>query len=579
MRSSARPRLNLKLEGSLDIAVKRAQIRLLFLACAILISLCAVAGKTVKLTFFYEPEAIKRLSMVKSAITPNLDRVVSREKFRKSIYDRNGILISSNLTTSSLFANPKVMIDEARAAKQLAKILPELNAKELEKKFLDKTKSFIWLKRNLHPKQKYEINALGIPGLQFEDEEKRIYPHGNLFSHAVGMVGQDGHGLSGLEKYLDNMGDDVYDRALKEKNITTTLDIRIQNILRDELEKAAVKHQAPNAAGVVMDVNSGEILAMVSLPDYDPNLPQNLKQQTLFNNVTLGDYELGSVFKPFTLATGFDTGKINEQMIFDATNPIKIGRFQISDFHAQRRPLSVAEILMYSSNIGTAKIGHTVGAERMQEYFKKLGFFGKLDLEINEKSTPTIPKKWSEVSLLTISFGHGVAVSPLHMCAAMSAVVNGGLYYQPTLIKRTEEQQLTKPIEVFSKRTSDRMRDLLRLVVVSGSGTHANVEGYLVGGKTGTANKVNANGRYAEDKVVSTFVGAFPMNKPKYMVMILLDDPKPSPDTMGFKTAGWVSAPAAANVIKRIAPILKVVPQEDNSEAIKAKFNIVSGED
>ena len=575
-----RARLNLKLEGSLDIAIKRAQIRLLFVMCGVIITLCAISIKTVKLTFFYEPEAIKRLSLTKNAINSNYSNVAKqKEKFRKSIYDRNGILISSNLTTSSLFANPKVMIDEDNAAKQLVKILPELNRAELAKKFKDKKKSFIWLKRNLHPKQKYEVNALGIPGLQFEDEEKRIYPHGNLFAHSIGMVGQDGRGLSGLERYLDNIGDTSYDKAISENNINTTLDIRIQNILRDEMIRAFEKHKVEKAAGVIMDVTNGEILALVSLPDYDPNIPKNLGAKSLFNNVTLADYELGSVFKPFTLATAFDLGRINEKNVFDATDPIKIGRFSISDFHAQKRPLTVPEILMYSSNIGTAKIGETIGIEKLQEYFKRLNFFNRLDIEISEKVTPRKVQKWGQSTLLTTSFGHGIAVSPLHIVAAMSSVVNGGLYYQPTLIKRTEDQELTKPLQVFSKKTSERMRDLLRLVVVSGSGSKANVEGYLVGGKTGTANKVDDRGRYTEDKVLSTFIGIFPMNAPKYIVMICLDDPKPSPDTFGYKTAGWVSAPAAANVIKRIAPILKVQPQEDNSEFIKAKYNIVAEED
>jgi cell division protein FtsI (penicillin-binding protein 3) len=575
-KSPARPRLNLLLEGSLDKAIKRAQLRLLFLTCAILITLTAIAGKTVQLTFFYAPEAIKRLALTKSAMEHNNSSIqkLQNEKFRKSIYDRNGILLSSNLITSSLYANPKIMLEPEKAAEQVTKILTDVNRKELEKKFKDKTKSFVWVKRSLHPKQKYEINALGIPGLMFEDEEKRIYPHGKLFSHVIGMVGQDGHGLSGLERFLDNLSEDSYDMALKENNINTTLDTRVQNILRDELQKSLEHHQAFSASGVVMDVNTGEILALASLPDYDPNLPKNLKQNTLFNNVTLGSYELGSVFKPFTLANAFDSGKINEKMIFDATEPLKIGRFRISDFHAKKRPLTVPEVLMYSSNIGAAKIGQQVGAEKMQEYYKKLGFYDKLDVEVIEKSTPTTPRKWSESTLLTASFGHGLAVSPLHLAAAMSAVVNGGLYYQPTLIKRTKGQELTQPLRVYSKRTSERMRDLLRLVVVGGSGTKANIDGYLVGGKTGTAEKIDERGRYSTDKVVSTFVGAFPMNNPRYIVVMSFDDPKPAPDTYGYVTAGWVAAPPAGRVIQRISPILKVRPQEDDSQAILDKFNI-----
>ncbi len=578
MRNPARPRPSLILEGSIDRAIKRAQVRLIILGCMILITFLAVAGKTVKLTFFFEPEAIKRLSYTKSAIERAENPVPTSEKFRKSIYDRNGILISSNLITSSLYCDPKVMIDEKNAAHQLAAILPELDEKDLYKKFTDKTKSFVWLKRSLHPKQKYEINALGIPGLNFEDEEKRIYPHGNLFAHVIGMVGQDGHGLSGLEKYLDTVPIDSYDKVLKNDSIVTTLDTRIQSILHDEVQKAFDKHHPVNASGIVMDVNTGEILAMVSLPDFDPNLPRSVKPSNMFNMATLGDYELGSVFKPFTFATALDNDKINEKMIFDASHPLQIGKAKISDYHAKNRPLSVPEILMYSSNIGTGKIAMEVGMDKMQDYFHRFHFYDKLDTEIQEKSTPTTPKKWSEVGLVTMSFGHGLALSPLHVAAGLSAIVNGGYYYEPTLIKRSKSEQLTQPTRVISKKTSERMRVLLRLVVAGGSGTHANVDGYLVGGKTGTANKIEG-GKYSDNRVVGSFIGVFPYNDPKYLVFVVLDDPKGTPDTHGFITGAWVAAPAVANVITRMAPIMKVRPQQDDTKEILTKFGLENASD
>ncbi len=576
MRAAARPRLNLSLEGNLDKALKSARLRLRALFCVIIITLLFISGKTVQLTFFYEPETIKRLTTTKLAREKiQTNAATKKDKLRKATYDRNGILISSNLITSSLYANPRTMLDAKEAAKQLSIALPDLNRAELEKKLSDKTKSFVWIKRNLHPRQKYEVNALGIPGVMFEEEEKRIYPHGRLFSHAIGMVGQDGHGLSGLERFLDNMDSNVFDQVLSENNINTTLDIRLQTILREELQYVKDHHKAASVGGVIMEANSGEIMAMVSLPDYDPNLPRNLTKSGLFNTVTQGSYELGSVFKPLTFAAAMDIGAINEKMIFDASEPIQIGRFRISDFMGKKRPLSVPEGLMYSSNIVTAKIAEIIGIKRLQEYYKRLGLFNRLDVEVTERAMPTIPKHWSQVNLFTASYGHGLAVTPLHVAAAFAAVVNGGLYHQPTLVMRTEEQELTKPSRVFSKKTSERMRDLVRLVVVNGSGKSANAEGYMVGGKTGTADKIDERGRYAKDKVVSTFVSAFPMDAPKYIVLITADDPKAAPDTYGYATAGWVAAPAAGKVIKRIAPILRVQPRNDDAEQIMSKFNIV----
>lgn len=566
-------RASLKLEGSIEQTLKTAKIRLAIFCVAVLVTFVGLSLKLFQLTFFFDNEKIIRRNDI--SLQQNN---VKKEILRKSVYDRNGILISSNLTTSSLYANPKLMIEPVNAAKQLKKILPELDQKKLELEFKNKKKTFYWVKRNLTPEQKYEVNALGIPGLMFEDEEKRIYLHGRLFAHAVGMVGQDGHGLSGLEKYLDNLSPNDFDQVLSKNNITTTLDIRIQNVLREEMQITKDKHSAQTASGLVMDVTNGEILALVSLPDYDPNLPKNLQQNTLFNTTTLGSYELGSVFKPITFAIAYNEGVINDKMIYDATNPISFGRFRISDFHAKKRPLSVPEILMYSSNIGTAKIAAEVGAETMEDYFEELGFYKKLDFEINEKSTPNTPRNWKDISLATLSYGHGLAVSPLHLATAMAAVVNGGLYHHPTIIKRNEDEEITQPYRVFSEKTSIKMRDLLRLVVIGGSGGKADIAGYLVGGKTGTADKIDERGRYLPDRVVSTFVGVFPMNNPKYLILISFDDPRPIKETFGYATAGWTAAPTAGNVIKRMAPILKIAPQEDDEEALLAKYNVVKEE-
>ncbi len=337
---------------------------------------------------------------------------------------------------------------------------------------------------------------------------------------------------------LSNINEDI--------KANSTIDSSVQKILDDELSSAVKKFKAKAVGGLVMNANNGEIIAISSL---------NRAEEAPTNIITSGNYELGSVFKPITVAAGFDTGKINEKMTFDTTSPMKIDRFTITDFMPQNRPLTASEVLVYSSNIGASKIAQKVGAVEMYGYYNKLNFFKPLDVEVSNKYSPVKLKGFSEANLAAASFGHGIAVSPLHVAAAMSAVVNGGLYYQPTLNSKGYNK---KPIRVFSKKTSDIMKSFLRLVVTDGTGTKANVGGYMVGGKTGTAAKILPNGRYSDKDVVSTFVGAFPMNKPEYLVMIVLDEPKGSTETSGFNTAGWNAAPTAGNIIAKITPVLGV---------------------
>lgn len=550
-------RLNLILEGQLTQVVEKSKIRLFFLISAVFLTFLAIAGQTIKLTFFLDAEFKK-----KYLYSSNSDETVFN---RPKIYDRNGTLISSNLKTASLYANPRIMIDKEDNAKKLSEVLPELKESDLIKKF-NSDKAFIWLKRNLHPKQKYDVNALGNPGLLFREEEKRIYPHGNIFSHVIGMTGVDGDGLTGFERHLDNIKHNNTD-------IVTSLDLRVQNVVREEVLKQKIKHKATRAVGIVLDVTNGEVLSLSSLPDYDPNIPKSINRNSLFNAATLGTYEMGSTFKPLTFAIGFEENKIKMWSSFDASNPIKISRFTISDFHARKRRLSVPEILMYSSNIGTAKIAERIGAETMQKYFHKIGFYEKLGIEIAEKSRPIAPRVWRDATTLTASFGHGFAVSPMHIAAAFASTINGGVYYPPTIIKSDKK---VKGKKIFSKKTSDKMRKLIRLVVSNkeGSGKKANAEGYFVGGKTGTAEKLDTHGNYKKKSLVSSFIGVFPMTKPKYLVLVLLDEPKGTKDTWGFATGGWVAAPAVKNIIERIAPILKVKPIDKNNRNIKEEFKV-----
>jgi len=559
MKSSAK-KLNLSLEGELNKVIEKSKIRLLFLVSAVCITFIIIAAKTVKLTFFLDSE-IKESKVITAK--KNL-----KEFKRPKIYDREGNLISTSLKTSSLFANPKIMIEKEKAANELSKIFPSLKKSDLLEKF-NSDKSFIWIKRNLHPQQKYRANAIGVPGLIFKDEEKRIYPHGGLFSHLIGTVGIDGNGLAGLERGLD--------KKIKESNngiddITTSLDIRVQTIVREEVLKQVKKHKAKKGIGIVLNVTNGEVISAVNYPDFDSNLPGKAKNKNMFNSITLGNYELGSIFKPISFAMGLEENKVKMWSVIDASEPLEVSRFTITDFHPKERKLSLPEILMYSSNIGTAKIAKRVGNSKMKEYFEKLKFYEKLDIEVPEKSKPIMPRVWRDVNTLTASYGHGIASSPMHAVAAIATTINGGLYFQPTIIK-----QAKPPVgkRIFSKKTSDNMRKLMRLVVSEkgASGGKGEAKGYFVGGKTGTAEKLS-DGKYDKKKLTSSFVGVFPMTKPEYIVLVTLDEPKGTKDTWNFATGGWVSAPAVSKIISRIAPILKVEPVNENDPKIKKEFKV-----
>lgn len=555
-------RLNLSLEGSLNSLIERSRARLVFFLLAVFIVYGAIAVKVIKLTFFFDHENKNSL---------NYTPTITQGKDRLSFFDRNGILITSNLKTNSLFADARDSKNPAIEAKMIRKVLPDLNEKELAGKLASK-KAFVWIKRNLHPKEMQDINDLGIPALHFQGEEKRIYPHQNVFSHVIGMVGRDNQGLTGLEKYLDNLDKVSFEKLALDERLDVALDMRIQSLLHSEMSKQLKKHSALGAAGIVMDVTTGEILALVSLPDYDPNTPQTLTQNNQFNNVTLGVYELGSTFKPITFATAFEKKLIDLRTVIDATEPIRIGRFRISDFHAKKRPMTAAEVMMYSSNIGTAKIAEKIGNTTLQEYFRKLGLYEKVKTEIAERALPLMPTRWTDVTTLTASFGHGVAVTPLHIASATAALVNGGMLYTPSLIKLSEGK---KPVgtRIFSEQTSETMRKLFRLVVSKGTGSSADVKGYYVGGKTGTAEKL-VNGRYVEGKVISSFMGIFPMYKPKYFVMAIFDEPKATPDTYGYNTGGWIAAPVVSRVIAAMGPLMKIKPVDENDEALQKRFFI-----
>jgi cell division protein FtsI (penicillin-binding protein 3) len=446
--------------------------------------------------------------------------------------------------------------------------LPELDAAKIYAE-LTSARSFVWLKRHLTPRQQYDVNRLGIPGFQFEHEERRFYPFGNLAAHVVGYTSSfDNTGLGGVEHALDG--------SLKERRepLQLSLDARVQFVLRDELAQVVQDFNAKGAAGIIMDARTSEVVAMVSLPDFDPNHPlgptqpghgstepaAEIKDQ-IFNKITLGDYELGSVFKIFNTAMALDSGVATMTSGYDASRPIEIGRFTIEDYHGKHRWLSVPEIFMYSSNIGSARMAVAAGADRQKGFLARLGLLQKADIQLTEIATPHFPKQWREVNVMTIAYGHGIAVSPLECVTAVAAIVNGGILHPATLLKVPEG--------------TEQMRKLMRLVVEYGTARMAAAPGYLVGGKTGTAEK-NVGGHYEEKKLVSTFIGAFPMNEPRYVILALVDEPHGTTASHGYATAGWTVAPATSRIIQRIAPLLGVTPVDESSPEIARALQVES---
>jgi cell division protein FtsI (penicillin-binding protein 3) len=485
---------------------------------------------------------------------------------RADIYDRNGTLLAVDLTTYSVYANPQIVLDPKEAASKLAKSLG-LDHNKLLKDFTS-NKKFIWIKRNLTPKEHYAVNSLGIPGVFFEQGYKRVYPHSNLFAHVLGYVGLDGKGLAGIEQYFQEHLT-VAGKNKEPQNLNLSLDLRLQHILHDELQASVDEFSAVGAAGVIADVNNGEIIAMVSLPDFDPHNLTGATQDALFNRISMFSQEMGSSFKTITMAMALDSKKVRFNDSFDVSDPIKVANFRLRDYHRREGALSVPEIFMFSSNIGTAKMAMEVGSKSQREFLQKLGLLDVLNIEIPERAAPQFPpvERWGSLSTMTISYGHGIAVTPLHMARAYAALVNGGNLMDLTLIK--DKQSKTQ--KIISKETSEQVAKLLRLVVTSGTGRKAAVPGYVVGGKTGSADKP-AKGGYNRKAIISSFVSIFPANDPKYVVLTIMDEPKGTKKTAGFKTGGWTAAPAVGRIIARAAPILGVKPVDEKDEKIIKKM-------
>jgi cell division protein FtsI (penicillin-binding protein 3) len=490
---------------------------------------------------------------------------------RADIVDRNGSLLATTLDSPSLYADPRQILDPAEATRALVTVLPQLSPADVQAK-LSSGKSFVWLKRHLTPKQVYDINKLGIPGFQFEHEERRVYPFSDLAAHVVGYCGIDNNGLAGIERALDGQ--------VKGRRgaVELSLDARVQFILHEELARVVNEFSAKGAAGIVMDVRTGEIISMVSLPDFDPNHPGAMSpadaKDRIFNKITLGSYEMGSAFKIFNTAMTLDAGTATMTKNYDAIHDLHIGRFTISDYHGKHRMLSVPEVFMYSSNLGSARMAMEAGATRQREFLARLGLLKPVPVEFDELSKPHYPAQWREVNVITIAYGHGIAVSPLHVAAGVSAIVNGGILHRPTVLKRAPGADLPGE-RVISEKTSMQMRKLMRLVVEFGTAKLGAAPGYVVGGKTGTAEK-NLGGHYQEKKLLSDFVAVFPMHEPRYLVLTMVDEPHGTKQSHGFATAGWTVVPATSRIIQRIAPVLGVQPVDEASPAVTKALAIES---
>jgi len=489
---------------------------------------------------------------------------------RPDILDRNGQILATDVKAPSLFAEPRKLIDVDEAEELLTAVLPDLDGNEVRERLSSK-RGFVWLKREISAKQQQEIHRLGIPGVGFLTENKRVYPNGPVVSHQIGHVNIDNQGIAGIEKWLDGQGLAALHMAglatdQLQRPVQLALDLRVQFALRDELVKAREKFKAKASSGVIVNVNTGEIVALASEPDYDPNNPREANDPTRINRLTTGVYEMGSSFKSFTLAMALDSGKVTLDSKFDARGDLHYGKFTIHDYHAQHRILSVPEIFTYSSNIGSARMALSLGVDYHKAFLKKLGQLDRLRTELPESAEPLVPKHWSELNTVTIAFGQGLSVAPLQAVMGIAALVNGGRLIPPTFLKRDQAAAERLATRVIKPETSDKMRYLLRLNVEKGTATRANVAGYYVGGKTGTSEKV-VGGRYSKTKVLTSFTAIMPADKPQYLLLIMIDEPQGLAETHGFATSGWNAVPVGAKVIERVAPLLDIPPRFDLPKA------------
>ncbi|MEL7462178.1 MAG: penicillin-binding protein 2 [Pseudomonadota bacterium] len=487
---------------------------------------------------------------------------------RADIVDRKGRILATNLTTHSLYAQPPLMFDKAKAAAELVKIFPDLDEEKLLADFTGPRK-FLWIKRRISPEQQQAVHDIGDPGLLFGPREMRLYPNGRLASHVLGgaKFGREGVrsaevvGRAGVEKAFDAT---LRDPGRAREPLRLTLDLTVQAAVERVLAGGMRLMNAKAASAVLMDIKTGEVVSLVSLPDFDPNNRPTTgpkgERSPLFNHAVQGVYELGSTFKIFTAAQAIEERLVNPATMLDTDGPMKWGRHTIRDFRDYGDEMSVEDVIVKSSNIGTARMALMIGAERQQDFLKSLGFFETTTLQMPEAqlADPLLPKRWSEIVTMTVSYGHGLSASPMHLAAAYATIAGGGTKVTPTLVQR---DAYVPGERIISEQTSRVMRDFLRQVVVRGTASFGEVPGYGVGGKTGTADKPDPTGGYYDDKVIATFASIFPAKDPKYVLVVTLDEPEETSGEEPRRTAGWTAVPVAAEIIRRAAPLLGLAPE------------------
>ncbi len=557
MRLGSFSRKTLYMAGSRGSALDQARGRLVLISAIFVFAYLIVAARLVDVSVIQGA-----LQRGQETFSFEQSQPLAPAKRRADIVDRNGVILARSLKTASLYADPALVSDAPKLARELSKTFSDISYGDVLKKLQGKNR-FVWIKRNLTPAEQQKILYLGDPALSFQSEDRRLYPQGELAAHMVGYSGIDGQGLGGVEGSFNTL------LAKGDGPLTLTLDMRLQHALRREIAASVEKFSAIGGAGIIMDIHSGEVLGAVSYPDFDPHTIPKSTDKRLFNRATLGVYELGSTFKIFSTAAALEKKHLPLSHQFDATKPLQIGRFKINDYHAENRYMTVPEVFMHSSNIGSAMMGQMVGTKELKQFYNDLGFFNASPIEIGEVGKPIVPNPWGEVHTITASYGHGIAVSPLQLVSATASILNGGIAVRPTLIRDTDPSKKEKPlVRIVSPETAHRMRQLMRLVVSDGTGGKANVAGYEVGGKTGTAEKPGGGG-YSKKRLISSFVGAFPMDAPQYVVYIMIDEPQGTKDTYGYATAGWVAAPAVGNVVRSMASILGLKPHGSGDELVE----------
>ena len=541
--------------------LKIRKIKLLICSAFLFFSFAIIGYKTISLA------SINKANLKDFSTKKNQQSVFLKSN-RGSIYGRNGELLATTVKVNSLNINPQEILNKNETIKKLKKIFPQLIDENVRIK-LNTRKKYVNLLREITPQEHILLLKQGIEGIQIEPRDKRIYPNNNLASHILGGTDIDGKGIAGIEKSFN-------EQLLNGNDVTISIHNGIQHITERILSEQIEKFDAEGGAGIIMNAKNGEIYAITSLPDYNANNYNNIVNQNLFNKATKGIYELGSTLKLITAAVAFESEHVKENDVFDVSSPLKVSSRTIRDFHPLNYHLNIPEVIVHSSNIGSAKIAKKIGASTQLKYLKSLGFLDKLDLEIPELGKPQVLRDGKLLTTMTISYGHGIAITLVHLASATATIVNNGIKVKPTLLISNSNPLNNR---IFSKKTSQKMKSIMRLVVSSKHGTAKKAEaaGYLVGGKTGTAEKVNQSGGYSRKKNIVAFTAAYPMNDPQFIITVMIDNPKGQKFSFGYRTAGWVAAPVIKKLVTRISPVLNIkpkikVPSDFSKDLVKYKI-------